>query len=202
MNEYSLGLCVLDFLPNLAFLVGSVFLVRLAMLRTDRTCQIATIAGAALVFLGGTLKAVWKLLYATGVGDYALLSELQFPLHAPGFFLLLVGVICLARQERKARHAGLVGMAVWKIPLLAVMTICSLGVQGILSYLAFRRRAYVAGALYVMAIVCMLSMAGMASADQGIGQQWFEESINSAGQIAFAVGSYLFYRRVKATATA
>ena len=62
MSEYTLGLCLLDFVPNLAFLAGAVFLVRLVMLRTDRTCQIATIAGSALVFLGGTLKAVWKLL--------------------------------------------------------------------------------------------------------------------------------------------
>ena len=198
MNEYALGLSLLDFVPNLAFLAGSVFLVLLAMLRTDRTCQIATIAGSALVFLGGTLKATWKLLYTVGVGDYTLLSELQFPLHAPGFMLLLVGVVCLARQERKTRHAELVGMAVWKIPLLAVMTISSLGVQGILSYLAFRRRAHVAGVLYVTAIVCMLSMAGMASAEQSVGQQWLEESINSAGQIAYAVASYLLYRKIKA----
>jgi hypothetical protein len=41
----------------------------------------------------------------------------------------------------------------------------------------------------------MLGMSGMASgSEQTVATQWIEESMNSMGQIAFAVGSYLLYK--------
>lgn len=196
-QDYDLGLCLLDFVPNLAFLVGGYFLVQLIRLKKRRFPMVMMVAGTSLVVLGGTLKAVWKLLYTINVGDFQLLSELQFVLLAPGFLAMLVGVIAVARHESAALRTTLVGMAAWKIPLLATMTICSLGMQGILGYMAFRRKMHVAAVMYGVAILCMLAMAGMASAEQTVGRQWVEEGINSAGQIAFAVGSYLLFLRFK-----
>jgi len=199
MNEaYTVGLSLLDFVPNLAFLVGAYFLVRLVLLRSSPFSKITMIAGSSLVFLGGTLKALWKLLCTIGGGDVWLLSELQFVLLAPGFLLMLVSVFLVARQERGRWEARLIGMAPWKIPLLATMTLCSLGVQGILSYMAFRRKAHLAAAMYIVAVLCMLGMAGMAGGEQSVGWQWVEEGINSVGQIAFALGSWLLYSRFRA----
>jgi hypothetical protein len=74
--------------------------------------------------------------------------------------------------------------------------------QGVLSYTAFRQRAHLAGALYIVAILCMLSMAGLASTEQTIARQWLEQGINSLGQIAFALGSYLLYARYRAATDA
>jgi len=72
-ETHSLGLVLLDFVPNLAFLVGAYFLVRWVKLTSSRLSVVAMIAGSALVFLGGTLKATWKLLYTLGIGDFWLL---------------------------------------------------------------------------------------------------------------------------------
>lgn len=130
-----------------------------------------------------------------GIGDFWLLSELQFMLLAPGFLAMQVSVVLVLGQERKRREAGLVAKAPWKIPLLATMTLRSLRVQGILSYIAFRRKAYLAAAMYIVAILCMLGMAGLASGVQSVAKQWIEEWINTTGQIAFALGSYLLYKR-------
>jgi hypothetical protein len=88
-------------------------------------------------------------------------------------------------------------MAPWKIPLLATMTLCSLGVHGMLSYLAIRRQAYLAAAMFIVAVLLMLGMAGMATGEQTVARQWVEEGVNSVGQIAWAVGSYLLYSRVR-----
>jgi hypothetical protein len=38
-------------------------------------------------------------------------------------------------------------------------------------------------------------MAGMAGGDQGIAEQWIEEGVNSAGQVASAGASVLLYAR-------
>jgi hypothetical protein len=156
------------------------------------------IAGSSLVLVGGTSKAIWKLLVTLGVGDFWLLGELQFMLLAPGFLAMLVSVILTFTAERSQGDAARLAMAPWKIPLLATMTVSSLGLQGLLSYLAFRRKARLAGAMYVVAILCVLSMAGLAGGEQSIARQWIEESINAAGQIAFALGSYWLYLRFTA----
>ncbi|MBN1261509.1 MAG: hypothetical protein JXB35_12595 [Anaerolineae bacterium] len=194
-ESYTLSLCLLDFVPNLAFLAGAYFLVKTALLVRGRSCARMVMAGGLLVFLGGTLKAIWKLLYTTGVGDVRICSEAQFALLAPGFLALLVSVVLLTR--RKADAAGgvpLLAMAPWKIPLLIVMTLSSIGAYGILATLAFRRRERLAGALFIVAVLCLFAMSGMAGGEQTITSQWIEESINSLGQIAFAVGSFTLYR--------
>ena len=87
-------------------------------------------------------------------------------------------------------------MAAWKFPLMAVMTLSSLGAQGILSYIGFHRKQPLAGVLYTSSIVIMFGMAGMASGEQSAAQQWIEEGANSLGRLSFAVASYLLDRRL------
>ena len=127
MDEtYTLGLSLLDFVPNLAFLVGAYYLVKIVQTKGKGFYYYATIIGGLLVFLGGTLKAVWKLLVTLGVGDFQWMSNAQFPLHAPGFLLLFISVIYLVRRDKKDAQTGVMAIAVWKIPLLAVLTISSI----------------------------------------------------------------------------
>jgi hypothetical protein len=151
-------------------------------------------AGTLLVFLGGALKATWKLLYVTGTADIQWMSQIQFVLLAPGFLAMLVAIILVTRRQKARDKLPMLGMAAWKIPLVATMTICSVGAQGILAYIAFRRSVRIAGALFALAVLCTLGMGGMASGEQTVARQWIEEIVNSVGQISFAVGSYLLYR--------
>ena len=67
--NYSLELCLFDFVPNLAFLVGACFLVRMAELARGRRSAGLMTGGTLLIFLGGMFKAIWKLLYTIGAGD-------------------------------------------------------------------------------------------------------------------------------------
>lgn len=194
--EYTLGLALLDFVPITAFLVGGYFLVRIVMLARGRPCGRMMMAGTLLVFAGGFLKASWKLLYTLEMADITWMSEAQFVLLAPGFFAMLVAVILLSRSLKAEKTGGmLAAIAAWKIPFLAVMTLCSLGAHGILTYISFQKKARLAGALFIVAVLCMLGMSGMASGStQTITTQWIEEGINAFGQISFALGSYLLYR--------
>jgi hypothetical protein len=195
MNEgYTLSLALFDFVPNMAFLVGAYFLVRLVLMERGTRCGRMMMAGTLLVFLGGFFKATWKLLYATGTADIQWMSQIQFVLLAPGFLAMLVAIILTARQQRESGKLPLLAIAPWKIPLLAVMTICSIGAQGVLTYIAFRRRVKVAGFLFALAVLCTFGMGGLASGEQTVAKQWIEESINAVGQISFAIGSFLLYR--------
>jgi hypothetical protein len=77
------------------------------------------------------------------------------------------------------------------------MTLASLGAQGILTYIAFRRGAKWAAAGFIVAFMGLLAMGGLASAEQTIALQWIEEGINSVGQLGFMAGSILLYRNFK-----
>jgi hypothetical protein len=196
-SDYTLGLSLLDFLPNLAFFVNAYFLARLVWLNKRPFPLALMILGAIFVFLGGSSKAIWKLLFTLGKGDFLLLSEIQFFLLGPGFLLMLLSAVYLISRKKEERGSGLMSIALWKIPLLALVTLSSLGLQFILIYLSFQRKAIWAAVLIIIAIICMLGMAVMAGGEQTVQKQWIEEIINSFGQIAWAIGSYLLYNSTR-----
>jgi hypothetical protein len=193
--KYSIGLALVDFIPNIAFLIGAFYLVKIIVMTRGKRCSRMVMAGALLVFLGGALKATWKLLYAAEVGDFQLMSQVQFALLAPGFLALVVAIIILLRK--KSSGVPLLAMAAWKIPFLFVMTVSSLGCHGLLTFVSFKRGAKLAAAGFIVAFLGLLSMSMLASAEQSVAMQWVEEGINSLGQIGFMVGGWLLYKNYK-----
>ena len=135
----SLGLALLDFIPSVVFAIGAYFLSKLTLRECGKPRAYSIIAGCFLVFLAGFFQAIWKLLYVTNTADIRLFSEMQFVLLAPGFLLMLIGVIWFSRAE-KATFLPLLAMTPWKIPFLAVMVLCSLGTYGILIYISLYSR--------------------------------------------------------------
>ena len=198
-ESYPLTLALFDFVPVAFFLTGAIFLVRTAIRMCGRRWGRLAIAGSLLIFMGGFLKAIWKLLYTVGVGDFQLLSESQFPLVAPGFLVLLIVVIMMARRERIEKSSNAVLMlaiSTWKIPLLIIMTLASMGVQGILTFLAFHRNVKLAAVGFIVAFLSFFSMGALASGEQTLAMQWIAQSVNSFGQLGFMVGSILLFRNI------
>jgi hypothetical protein len=109
----------------------------------------------------------------------------------------LIAAILLAKKRSQSVTIPMAAMAAWKIPFLFVMTICSLGAQGILTYIAFKRGARLAAVGFILAFMGLLAMGGLASTEQTLTMQWIEESINSLGQLGFMAGSILLYKNYK-----
>ena len=197
-ETYPLALAQYDFVPVAFFAIGAFFLARLAGRMCGARCENLAIVGSLLIFLGGFFKAVWKLMYTLEVGDFQLLSESQFVLVAPGFMALLLVVISMARTQRLEYSKALPMMAIapWKIPFLAVMTLASMGVQGILTHISFRRNQKMAASGFIVAFLCLVGMGAMASGEQTVGRQWIEQSVNAIGQLGFMLGSILLYTNV------
>lgn len=198
METYPVSLAIFDFVPTTAFLIGAFFLVKTGLICRGRPCSRMLMAGGLLVFLGGTFKALWKLLYATGVADIQWMNQGQFVFSAIGFLGICVAVISMVRRRKWTVPAqGTMAMAAWKMPFLFVMTLASLGAEGILSYLAFKRGATAAAVGFVVGVMGLLAMGALASAEQSLAMQWIEELINAIGQSGFAIGSFLLYRNFK-----
>jgi hypothetical protein len=195
METYPLSLALVDFLPNIAFLIGAFFLVKTSYLCRGTRCARMLMAGTLLVFLGGFFKASWKLLYAANIADIQWMSQAQFILLGFGFLAMCVSVILMARKRRALAQGGpILAMAAWKIPFLFVMTLTSLGAEGILAYIAYRRKIRPAAVGFVIGVMGILAMGALASAEQTLAMQWIEETINTIGQSGFMVGSILLHR--------
>lgn len=198
METLPVSLAVFDFVPTIAFLAGGIFLVRVSRLVCGARCAWLCLAGVVLIFLGGFLKATSKLLITTGLADAHLMGELQFIFAAPGFFLLMLVAIRIARRGRPMQAAPVMAMAVWKIPLLAIMTLSSMALNGILTYVCFQRGQRGAAFAFIVAFLCLVGMGSMASGEQTLARQWTEEGVNAAGQIAFLLGTLLLHRDARA----
>ncbi len=191
-------LAFFDFVPVFAFLVGGWFLVLLARQKSQRLCASLMQVGVLLVFLGGFTKAFAKLLFALNVSGLEFLGNLQFIFHAPGFLLMFSASLMLYKSWGKMPASPALGaMAIWKIPLLAVMTISSIGLNITLSLLAFRKGTPLAGLLFLFSILITLGMAGMSGGEQTLSREWIEETVNTIGQASFALASFLIYEKAR-----
>ena len=199
-EAYPLALALFDFVPVTFFLIGAIYLINIATRMCGIRCRRLAISGSLLIFLGGLSKAIWKLLKTIGIGDYQLLGEIQFVLVAPGFLLLLITVISMARSDtvkKVSNNHVTLSIAIWKIPLLIIMTLASMGVMGILTYTAFRHKAKLAAAGFIVAFLCLVGMGSMASAEQTLANQWTEQSINSLGQLGFMIGTIFLFLNIE-----
>jgi len=199
METYPLGLAFFDFVPTFFFLIGAFFLAKTVSICLGLPASRVLMTGAALVFLGGFLKASWKLLYAAQLADVRWMSEAQFLFLGIGFSLIFGIVFLMIRKEKNSAVAALFfGMTPWKIPFLFLMIVTSLGTEGILAYLAFQRKLRLAAAGFIIGVLGILAMGTFASAEQSVVMQWIEEAVNALGQGGFMLGCILLYRDFKA----
>jgi len=200
METYPLGLAFFDFVPTFFFLIGAFFLAKTVSICLGLPASRVLMTGAALVFLGGFLKASWKLLYAAQLADVRWMSEAQFLFLGIGFSLIFGIVFLMTRKEKNSVAAAALffGMAPWKIPFLFLMIVTSLGAEGILAYLAFQRKLRLAAVGFIIGVLGILAMGTFASAEQSVAMQWIEETVNALGQGGFMFGCILLYRDFKA----
>jgi hypothetical protein len=198
METNPISLAIFDFIPPLAFLAGAFFLVRIGFLCSGKSVGRLVMAGTLLVFLGGFLTATWKLLYTTNIADIQWMSQGQFVFSAFGFLGMFAAVIFIVRgQMRSKASSAILSIVAWKLPFLVVMTVSSLGAEGILTYLAFRQKANIAAIGFIIGVLGILAMGALASNQQTLTMQWVEESVNVVGQLGFMIGSILLYRNIK-----
>jgi hypothetical protein len=183
-----------DFVPVVLAGVGAVWLAR-------TTGRDRALLGAVLVLAGGLCKASWKLVLATTGDDVPHVDELLFCLLAPGFALLTAALLADVRPTRAAvvsRGADAsIGVALVlavltrsTVPLL-VLTVLASTATGVLAILSARRSDdSTAALLFAVQLVVAYSLVPLAGTGQSIAHQWWEQSLNTLGQGAFALGAW------------
>lgn len=190
-----------DFVPVVLAGVGALLLARAAGRRAPQV-QKPAVVGALLVTAGGLCKAGWKLVLAGSGTDVPVIADLLFVLLAPGFALLAWSLL-VARGSRVdlrlvggvvAATAGLAAVlsAGWPLLVLAVLGATATSVLAI--RLALDAHDSVAAVLFGVQLAMAFALVPLAGAGQSVAHQWWEQSLNTIGQGAFALAGWRLVR--------
>lgn len=219
-SDFTLGLALYDFLPVIFTGIAVYFIARLIQ-EWAPSAALAAGVGAGLVTLAGLSKATWKLIVTVTGQDLTWLANALFPLMAPGFILLAVGM-WMARRVRTGKAAP--GW-VWMLPLLLIlltyanaayqtwgagvergwfmpiMTLASVGNIGltILLMMSAGRRRWGLALLFTVNLLMVFALIPIAQIEpKSVGLHWFEQTLTTVGAAAFALASYRLLRLSRA----
>ena len=217
--EYTVSLALFDFLPVIFTAVGFYFLYKM-ITHVDTMQGKVFLIGAVLTVIGGFLKATWKLIIAASDIDIIWMDKGIFVWMAAGYVLIFWSVWQITRtvQGKNAFNAWIAptvisaisfggayylyvsmpGSPTWRLALLSVMTLASILTSILLIVFAFRQKLSLAGTLFIVNLVIILVMNGVARMpEQTITLQWIEESINTVSWFCFAVASKKIFENTR-----
>lgn len=215
--EYTLSLALVDFLPVLFTAIGLIYIVRMVTHINALQGKVALV-GMVLTIAGGFFKAIWKLLMASSNGtiDINWMEDGLFVFMAPGYTLLAWSVWQTVRtvQNKNTFHAWLTPVIIvaimftgsiylftsnptspaWERILLSVMVLATIITGILLITFSFRQKLPMAGWLFILNLVGVFLLNGLARLDeQTIILQWIEESINAISWLAFMFAAMKVY---------
>jgi len=201
--EVTLSLAVYDYLPMLIWGAGSYFLID--AIRKDINGGVfyyTLILSLGLVWIGGFLKATWKLLIAIADANLILLSDMQFPLMGAGFFLLFISLLAFLLQKKDIQKKNF-AIGTFKKLFLPVMVIGSIGSTICLIIIAKRRKALPALVFYSIFLVVSTSMGYIGSRIVATSYKviFIEQTINCSSTLMWALGSFFLWKNHRASGT-
>lgn len=219
--EFTLPLALLDFVPVFLSAIGFIYLIRLAFSILPDQGRIAFLGGT-LIVVGGFFKALWKLLMAVSNNtmDIGWMDDGLFVFLTPGYLMFAWSMWQVARSVQGKRIFG-----AWFIPslisflalgtscylfislpespawerVLLTLTVLANFVSGILLItFAFRQKLPKAGWLFLLNLVGVFALNGLARTSQTISIHWVDESINTLSCLGFMIAAKIIYEYARA----
>lgn len=198
MNQFSVPMALVDFIPVVLFTISSVVLQRDLYNKMSKGAFALFAAGTIDVAAAGALKALYKLLYAAGVCDFERLNAMFFPVQSLGFLLAGAGIVAMLcwKQGKTAVFAAAVPTVFSGTFLFVGLMVLGLGgMMAGLGVLAVRMKKKGAAALFAAAFLCCLCMGYLSSRDFTQAYlNWMAEGINAAGQGTLLLGVLSLHR--------
>ena len=199
MNDFSVTMALVDYIPVLLFAAAALLLQRDLYNKMNKGAIALFAAGTIDIFCAGFLKATWKLLYAAGVCDFAALDAMFFPVQSIGFLLAGVGVVAMVcvRQKGSRVYSAAAAPAVFSGTFLFVgLMVAGLAcMTGGLGYVAAKMKKGGAVAAFAVAFVCCLGMGYLSSQDFAqASMNWIAEGVNMVGQGMLLLGALTLHR--------
>ena len=190
MYHFTIPMALMDFVPVVFFGISAVLLLGDLCNKMRKASYILLAAGSVNVFMAGFCKALWKLLYAANICDFAPLEEMFLPVNSLG--LLFVGLAMILLLCRKGKSAVLsVAPPVFagSMPFIMMMVIGLGGMCTGLSVIAVKMKKAPVMILFILSFVCAMGMGYLSSQDSTQAWvNWAEQSINTVSQACLMLG--------------
>ena len=196
MYNVTVPMDLMDFVPVVFFGLTAMLLLRSLFNKMDKGMYVLLMTGSVSVFLAGFCKALWKLLYAAGICNFAALEEMFMPVNSLGLLfvgLSLIGMLCWKKK------AGMLSVAppvfASSMPFIMMMVVGLGGMCAGLSVVAAKMKKAPVMILFILSFVCAMAMGYMSSQDSTLAWvNWAEQSINTVSQLCLMLGILLLHK--------
>ncbi len=197
MKDFTVPMALVDFIPVILFTIASVYLMRDLYNKMSKGAFALFAAGSIDVTCAGALKALYKLLYASGICDFTPLTQMFFPVQAIGFLLAGIGMVAMVchKQGKTAVYAVAPQVFTGTFIFVTFMVLGLGAMNAVLCILAVKVKKPWLIALFVLSFVCSLGMGYLSTKDfEKASMNWIAEGVNVVGQSALFAGT-LFLRK-------
>ena len=189
MNEFSVPMALMDFIPVILFLLGSLIIVKDLKSRISVISWIMFTIGIIMVTAAGALKAAYKLLYALNIADVTWMTNQFFSNQAVGFLLAGIGLTIGV--------TSLKGKTLAVVPTMALVGIMVVGLGAMdasLCFLANRLKKGSALVCFIISFFLILGMGYLSSRDfTQASMNWIAQGVNIAGQLLLYIGCRILH---------
>ena len=197
MNDFSVSMALVDYIPVIFFAIAAVILQRDLYNKMSKGAFALFAAGTINVTCAGALKATWKLLYALGICDFEALNAMFFPVQSIGFLLAGIGILAMLTHKQSKSVALAVVPPVFSGTFVFVgLMVAGLGIMdAVLCILAGKLKKPALIVIFVLSFVCSLCMGYLSSQDFAeASMNWIAEGVNVIGQETLLLGVCLLHK--------
>ncbi len=197
MNDFTISMALVDYIPVIFFAIASVILLRDLYNKMSKGAFALFSAGVIDVTIAGALKATWKLLYAAGACNFEALDAMFFPVQSIGFLLAGVGILAMLVHKQGGPSLLAVAPPVFSGTFVFVgLMVAGLGLMDtVLCILAVKLKKPWLIAIFVLSFVCSLGMGYLSSKDFAeASMNWIAEGVNVVGQGTLLLGAVLLHK--------
>lgn len=197
MNDFSVSMALVDYIPVIFFAVAAVVLLRDLYNKMSKGAFALFSAGVIDVTLAGALKATWKLLYAANACNFEALDHMFFPVQSIGFLLAGVGILAMLVHKQTKTAMLAVAPPVFTGTFVFVgLMVAGLGIMDfVLCALAVKLKKPWIIAIFAVSFICSLGMGYLSSQNFAeAAMNWIAEGVNVVGQGALLAGAVLLHR--------
>lgn len=197
MKNFSIPMGIIDFIPVIFFTIAAIILQRELYNKMSKGAFALFAVGTIDIICAGIAKALYKLLYAAGICDFKVLSDIFFPVQSIGFLLAGIGILAMLIHRQGKNAALCVVPPVFTGTVIFVSCMC-IGLAMIyiaLCIISVKLKKPLLIIVFVLSFLCSLTMGYLSSKDFAQSyMNWFAQVINIAGQGLFFYGVIVLHK--------